>query len=243
MRRIMIPCLLLVLLAGGALGRDVVVTRIGDVTATPLHMGEALRGDCLMGNLNPPAYAITDWIWGAEGYKYLFYPPEYACCPPGWGFRVELVHMYVQFGAEDVPAAFEVFVDLEDALWDPASGCWVPGIEDCVSPVFSVTIDVPGLYDIAIPLFDYCECAFMDFWYFLSFHFVTAFPSGMEPDAVSDQFPFGCTSYNDYGAGWLDLVNGFGWPGEILIWADVFCCDFPIGIEPQTWGRVKTMYR
>jgi hypothetical protein len=224
------------------------VTRISEGDITPLDFGIPNRGDCVIGNLNPAAWAIGDWVWGDEGYKYLVNPSAFGCA--GCGFHVDVIHMLLQFGAEDVPANFDVFVDLEDALWDDATGCWVPGVEDCVSPVYTVEIVEPGLYDIGIPIYDYCDCAYYwdpftcePYWYFLSFHFVTLFDPAMRPDAIADDFPIGCTSYNDYGAGWEDLVNTYSWPGEILIYADVFCCDDPVPQESATWGNVKNLYR
>jgi len=156
--------------------------------------------------------------------------------------------MLLQFGPEDVPTTFDVYVDLEDALWDGV--CWVPGIEDCVSPVYSVTIDTDGLYDISLPIYDACDCAYFfspvtcqPFYYFLSFHFPNAFPTGMEPDVVTDDFPLGCTSYNDFGSGWLDLVTEYSFPGELMIWADVACCDNPVGDGACSWGKIKNLYR
>ena len=85
-------CLCLTLVAGTALAdRQVTVTKL----AQDVQMYNASKGaaaDCAMGNLNPPAYAIGDWVWGAESYKYMFYANE-AQCNCTEGFTIEAVHM------------------------------------------------------------------------------------------------------------------------------------------------------
>ncbi|MFH1843729.1 MAG: hypothetical protein ABIF77_11045 [bacterium] len=244
MRRhlLMLLCLSLLLVANTALaGKTVSVTRIDNPDPQVYTMGGATRSDCQVGNLNDPAWLIGDWVWGEEGYKYLFHPQTSCSCPIG--FQLETIHMLMDFGVEDVPVTFEAYVDLEEAVWDDLLGCYYPGPETCVSPVYQFTIDTAGTYDIAMSIFDHCDCAYMNYNYFLSFHFVTTFDSAMLPSLVSDEFPVGCTSWNDYGFGWQDLVNDFGWPGELMMWADVVCCEFPVGTENGTWGEVKTMYR
>lgn len=242
MRMLTILVLCLALAASSAFaGRTVTATRLGDYEVDELAFSSGLRSDCQVGNLNAGAWAIGDWVWGAEGYKYLFYPPETCSCPIG--FHLENVHLLIQFGVEDVPSSFDVYVDLEEAVWDDLLGCYYPGPETCTSLVYTVDITTDGLYDISIPIYDECECAYMDYWYFLSFHFVTTFDSAMRPDLIADDFPLGCRSWNDYGFGWQDLVNDFGWPGEILMWGDVICCEFPVATEPETWGGVKNLYK
>ncbi len=214
------------------------------VTVTPLDQG-LIQGlslgapaQCRMGNLNTPYWAVGGWLYGNEEYKYLFYPPDYQCCPAEQGFLVDSVHMVLQFSGAPT---FDVYVDLEDAVWDPTTGCWVPGVEDCVSPVYTVTIPEAGAYDIGLPLAEQCACAYQEYWYFVSFHFVTTFQR--PPDLITDNVPVGCTSYNNWGEGWQDLVNDQGFPGELAMWADVACCDSPVQVDDTTWGRVKSLYR
>ena len=83
----------------------------------------------------------------------------------------------------------------------------------------------------------------MPYLYMLSFYFVTSFDPAMRPDLITDDSTEPCLSYNDYGAGWEDLVNDLGLPGNALIWADVACCEQPVEFEVQTWGAVKDLYR
>jgi hypothetical protein len=197
----------------------------------------------------PPAFAITDWIWGEEGYKLLVCP--WQCCGSicPYGFFVEDVHMYMQFGTEDVPTTFEVFVDLEDAEGDPS--CWYPGVVECTSGVYQITITEPGLYDIGIPMEqENCDCAYMldpftgePIYYFISFHIATLFDPAMRPDAITQDMPTACASYNNYGFGWDDVVTVYGFPGNVILYANIYCCNDPVETETSTWGDIKGLYR
>ncbi len=240
---LLVMCLSLV--AGTALAdRQVTITPLtGD--AIPYSQGispSGTDGDCQMGNLNPPYWALGDFIWGAEKYKYLFYADPDQCPVCTEGFTVESVTLYVQFGVEDVPSTFDARVDFEEAIWDDALQCWYPGPEICVSSAYTVTITDPGFYAIALPMDNVCACAEFGYWYGISFEFLTAFESGTEPDIITDNFPVGCVSWNDYGAGWADLLD-FGFPGEINMYADIVCCSNPVTTEKNTWGEIKAMFR
>ena len=242
---ITIICLCLILAAGSALAeRQVTVTRLTQ-EAQPLDITKSTAGDCMMGNLNPIYYAITDWIWGAEAYKYMFYADE-TDCTCSEGFTVESVHMYMQFGVEDIPADadgvdFDVYANFEEAIWDEALGCWIPGPEVCVSRLYTVSIPGPGLYDISLPMSaGDCPCAYFGYWYGVSFHFTTAFDS--RPDLITDNISAPCTSWNDYGAGWLDLFD-FGMPGGTSMFADIVCCESPVGVDSKSFGDLKSLYR
>jgi hypothetical protein len=248
MRRLLSCCLALVLVVGlvtavqGAPG-DREVNAQPLVTMVPTITPSDAAGACVLGNLNPGYWAIGDWIWGAEKYKYLFYADQTDCSACGQGFTVESVTLYVQFGTEDVPVTFDARVDFEEAAWDDQLGCWVPGPEICVSSSYSITINQPGGYLLTLPMDTACACAAFGYWYGISFEFLTAFNSGMEPDLITDNYPVGCTSWNDYGAGWEDLVTGFGFPGEIIMYADMTCCPDPVPAERDTWGSIKSMFR
>jgi hypothetical protein len=240
LRIILLVTLCITLLGSQALARDVVVTRLGDPDVQIVGP-ETQRQDCMVGNLNAAAWAIGDWILGNEVYGFVFDPLATCDCP--LGFQLEGVHMLMQFGPEDVPSTFEVFANLAEAIYDPALGCWVPGPEVCAGEVYTYTVEAEGLYDFLLPIGDSCECAFMEYMYMLSYHFPNPFPTGMAPDAISDDLPSNCTSWNDFGSGWLDLVVDFSWPGNILMWGDVACCEFPVSNDDNTWGGIKNLYR
>jgi hypothetical protein len=108
-----------------------------------------------------------------------------------------------------------------------------------------VTIDAAGLYDIGLPFGDFCDCAFVfddagaPIKYLMSLHFVNVFTTSL----ITDEFPLGCYSWNNWGSGWYDLVNDAGFPGELIIYGDVECCDLPVGAEKSTWGNMKQIFR
>jgi hypothetical protein len=208
---------------------------------SPLLLPPTARAECAVGNLHPGAWAIGDWVWGQEGYKYLFLPTETCSCPVG--IRLGNVRLLMQFGPEDVPASFEAYVALEEAVWDDAIGCYVPGEEVCASPVSTVEIAGAGLYSVGISLSEHCGCADIDFPYLLSFHFISTFAAASRPDLIADDFPVGCRSWNDYGFGWQDLVSELSWPGELILWAESSCCELPVATPPPSWGGVKALYR
>jgi hypothetical protein len=246
MRVVIVTVMSLLMLAGSALAvvKQAEAVKLDGLpkikTADEAHL--AKRSDTTWGNTNAPAWLITDWVYGAEKYKYLLGRPGEGD-PCSRGFWVENVHMLLNFDAEDVPSTFSVFVGLADALFDPASGCYTPGWHVCTSLTYEITIEEPGTYDVSIPLYEQCDCADLNYRFLLSWHFVTEFDPARRPDAVADDAPIGCYSWNNYGTGWQDLVLDEGWPGEIIMWADIFCCDDPVGTDPTTWGGVKSLYR
>ncbi len=237
MPKLSVLLILSLFMAGNALAnKDMAVERLETDVVRQLMASTA--DNCLVGNPNAVYYAVPDWIWGAEIYTYLFDPLDTCDCDVG--LEIETIHMIVQFGAEDVPATFEAFVEIGAAVWDVATGCWQPGPPICATDVTELTVTSAGLYDIALPV-DNCGCMEMVHQYSISYNFVSTFASN--PDIVTDQFPSSCTSWNDYGLGWYDLVSDFGYPGNVLMWADSACCESPIANGKESWGGVKSLYR
>ncbi len=243
MKKLIVLALAGLLLVGAATAKDTYqARRLTDDEIASLQ--PVARQDCMLGNLNPAAWALTGWATGFEAYKLLFNPSDQCPnCP--MGFLIENVHMLLQFPVEGTilyPYVFTVYVDLEDAFWWDDIGCWWPGVEDCVSDPIQITIDAPGLYDISVPL--PCECAYfrdatgMPYWYLISFHFVDE----MLGTIITDDFPTACTSFNDWGSGWVDLLE-YGFPGNLIMWADAVCCEDPIDAEAKSLGEIKNLFR
>ncbi len=241
MRKLFLLSVCLLLVAGTAMAAEKTVV-VTPVTGEIMNISQAgASGACQVGNLNAPAYAITDWIWGQETYKYLFDADQAGCVACPAGFQVETVHFFMQFGADDVPVSFDCSVDFEETIWDETLGCFLPGAVISQSPAYTVTIDAAGMYDIALPMDSAnSPCAYFGYKYAIGMNFLTAFDS--LPDAITDGVPVGCTSYNDYGMGWYDLLD-FGFPGEIVMFADIVCCENPVETEDSTWGEVKSLFR
>jgi len=203
-------------------------------------LGGAAATACYLGNTNDPAYYINGWLTGDEAYKFLFHPRLTNQCGCPYGFRITTVHFFLYF--PDIRARVPIWVDLENALWDPVLQCWVPGPEDCVSPTYTVQVPSTGLYDIALPL--PCDCAFMDYWYLISVHLGTITGTTNLPKIVVDAGPvLPCYNWNDWGEGWVDLSTVGGWVWNVAMYAEAECCENPVPEEGTSWGQVKQLYR
>ena len=239
----MMSLFLVLVLAGGAVAADRTVTTT-PVTGPVQTIGSATLVDpCTFGNAVPAAFAINNWIWGAESYATIFHADPVSCTCSG-GFMVQAVHFYMNFRAADVPSTFAASADFRETVLDPAYGCNVPGQAICTSPLYTITITQAGLYDITIPMdVAGCTCAYFGYDYAVSINFPTAFPATKRPDAVTDAVPLGCTSWNDYGSGWTDTTADAAFPGELVMFADVACCESPVGVDGKSWGEMKSLYR
>ncbi len=230
--------MLVVLMASAAIAKEAPIATLVDPADIPVRTAMPVNA-AQVGNLNDPAWLLSGWFIGDEEYKYLFNPVEQLNCP--LGFQLTTVHMLLEFPI--VPVTFEVWVDLEDASWRDDIQCWWPGVEDCRSDVFTVTIDVAGVYDIAIPI--NCDCAYMidplglPYWYLLSMHFIGQFNANVITDGIQSR----CTNFNDWGTGWEDLDPYFATYGTINMWGDVICCDDPVAVEEKSWGGIKSLFR
>jgi len=236
----MIGLLILALVASTALAdREARIQRLDDVQIQNLVNTPR---QCLVGNLNAPSNTIGLWFTAQEEYSYLFTAPD--CCETG--FNIQAVHMVLHFDENWLYPfeEFDVYAYLEEAIWDDSHQCWVPGVEDCASEVTYFTIDAPGLWDLAVPIAD-CDCAYVydptgaPNKYMVSLYF----PLPFDANIVTDDIPVGCTSWNNWGYGWSDLVTDNGFPGELIMYAEVDCCDSPIEAEEQSWGEIKELYR
>ncbi len=244
-KKLMMLLVCFVMMATVAVSKEApTVTRIDPVDLQDMTILTP-PGDGLVGNAyNPIAHRISDWLVGDEGYKYLINPAlELPDCPVG--FQLLDIGMVLNFPDDLIyPYVFTAYGDLENAVWDEATGCYVPGTEECIGPLTTFSIDGPGDRVIELPMPD-CACAFkygpdgVAYMYMLSVHFVGPFTANL----ITDDFPMGCTSWNNYGFGWVDLVNDIGFPGELLIFGNVNCCDEPVATEGKTWGDVKSLFR
>ena len=241
---VMRPALLCILLFAFVLSMNSPVVAQKPATVTPVPVtgtfspiGPGQGGPnqaCVVGNLNAPAYAIVGFVLPPEEYKLVF-DPTAGCsiCPVG--IRINNVHILLR-----TSQACEVVmaVDVEAVSDSPECPGMFPGIELCNSGLFTVSLPGAGLWDVGLPID--CGCITVDNLYLLSFDFVdsSCLP---EPDLITDGSPTVCTSWNDFGAGWTDLVSAYGFPGNLLFFADAECCG-PVPVESQTWGKIKSLY-
>jgi hypothetical protein len=224
------------LVSSAEASREVVIQPLDNSNVQRIEPGDLpaiVPSGCTVGNLNPPYYAISDWALPPEEYKYVFNPmPNCGVCPVG--YQVTQVHILLQTAAANT---LVMGVDLEDAVFPEGPDCPYPGPEDCFGGLYQVNLPGAGLYDVALPI--ECGCAFLNYTYLLSVHFQSATAA---VDLVTDNRPGSCTSWNDWGQGWQDLFT-YGFPGNLLIWADAVCCEPPISTDTETWSTLKGMFR
>ncbi len=188
--------------------------------AGPLAVAK-YAGDCVFGNNDTGSIQghYTTWWAGNESYATLINPADYTCsCNPG--FNVRAIHMVLLLGTASAP---QVRVSLATS----GGECVGPGAILETSPTYTFSgFTAEGYYDIEVPV-DFA-CQDMDASYYLVFEFMnTAGPVGIPVDST----PQGCVNYNEWGEGWQDVVTGYGFAGDWLVWADIDCCGTP---EPSS---------
>jgi hypothetical protein len=232
--------LLVVAFALGSLGvaaaeREVKVTPVEFTVPTPLTFGPTgFPVSCQVGNLNPSAWAISDFLLPPENYKLAFDPlATCSVCPVG--FRVNSVHVYLQTQAA---CTVVMSVDVEEAVY-LGPECPAPGTVICAGSLYTVNLPAAGLWNINLPVT--CDCLTPGRDYLLGVHFESA---TCTPALITDAGPaLACYNWNNYGAGWYDLLGAFPtWPGQLKIFADAECCTPPVPAEQKTWGAVKDLY-
>jgi hypothetical protein len=231
--------LLLLLPTTGHAARVATVVPLGDVQVQPISpvgATESLTQDCQVGNLNPGSWAIGNFLLPPESYSLVFDPAaQCSACP--LGIRVEAVHILLQ---ATEATTLDLSVNLQSAdVSDP--DCPLPGPMECMSAQYGVSLPGAGVFDVSLPLD--CDCAFKDYLYLLGVTFENVdSASGAVPDLITDDFPVPCTTYNEFGQGPIDVVSQYNFPGNLLIWADVSCCESPVGDDETSVGRFKGGY-
>jgi hypothetical protein len=240
MRKLLLGLALVTLVTGyvgaaAAADREVTVTPIEFTVPTPLTFGPlGFPVACQVGNLNPAAWAISNFLLPPEEYK-LAFDPLATCSTCPVGFRVTTVRIYLQTGAA---CTITMAANVEEAVYAGA-GCPAPGPVVCGSSLYTVNVPSAGLWNIGIPIT--CDCLATGRDYLLGIQFVSA---SCTPDLITDAGPGQlCLNWNNYGTGWYDLVGAFPtWPGQLKILADAECCTPPVPAEERSWGAVKQLY-
>lgn len=211
--------------------RQVTVESVGEIVARPIDLGNSVAGaTCQVGNLNPPAWAIVGFLTPPEDYKLVFFPRA-TCSACRSGFRVTDVHVILQ--THDA-CTLRMSADVEKAVLQ-SPGCYMPGAMVCRTGLYDVTIPSAGLWNVGIPVYA-SDCpaspgggclSMFGGGYCLSVHFESAGCTSGGIDLVTDDGPASlCLNWNNYGAGWYDLVGVFpSWPGQLKIYAGVACCQ------------------
>ena len=218
--------------------RTVVVKPLDSTTATPLSQGPAVVPACLVGNPNAPAFAIGGFIFPPEEYK-LAFDPGATCSACPVGISVTTIHVYLQSSSA---CAIVVDMNLEEATYPGDPSCPNPGPVVCSSGAYNVNLPGAGLWDVALPIT--CDCVSSGKEYLLGFY-ISSVSCATVPDLITDAGPAtACANWNNYGAGWYDLLGQFPtWPGNLIFFADAECCSPPVPVDESTWGAIKALYK
>lgn len=234
MRKLLVITLVL-LVAASAMAREITPLKT-DLTPPATPSGAATA--CVAGNNNFAGILgyYDSWFLGYENYAVPINAGDTACSC-GEGVTITTIHMLL---ALDDLADFNVQVAVLDAETDGA-GCLSPGAEITASAVYNIT-GIPSLdyYDIAIPING--PCATVDDAQFLAVYFLDDNGGNLVGIPVSDPANT-CFDYNDWGSGWIDIVDSLGFGGDILIWADMECCAEPVANEETSFGSIKSLFR
>ena len=206
-----------------------------------INLGEQGIGDwCLVGNLNPTVNGVAGWLLPSE-VKLAFDPATMgdceAICPvqPAYGIDISVIRVRV-----DVDAACTLMLGLnvEEVAYPTSPDCPEPGDVVCASPMYQV--DLPQAGGFILTFHIECPCLTFDKMYMLGVYMQSA---TCEFNIGIDNIPTTCTNWFDWGEGWKDLVAEWGFPGNLRIWADATCCEPPVPVEKNTWGKIKSLYR
>ncbi len=189
--------------------------------------------DCLTGNVTAAA-TYSGWWGGNESYARLL-PAAAPGCNCNVGLSVTTAHMLLVL---DAGTDITVQARLLTAAGTPA--CRTPGTTLAMSSPRRIRgITSPGVYDVAVPCDFVCAESGQD--YFLVVDFVSGVAPGL--DLVGGGTGHDCATWNDWGAGWIDLVGSMGFLNDLTIWADLDCCYQAIPNASSTWGGIKAIYR
>lgn len=185
----------------------------GDLTVKPADEPVVLyAGDCVYGNDDTGTIQgyYGSWWTGLESYAVRVDPLSEACSC-GNGFNVRGVHMllYLQTASSPLVRAHLA-----------ADNGGAPGA--ILDTSDAITVSSPpanGYYDVEIPTDFLCQDPATGPYYVLFEFMDAAGPVGIPVDAADTAG----LCFNDWGSGWVDLSTQL--VGDIMLWADVDCCD------------------
>jgi hypothetical protein len=186
-------------------------------SGTPVRLG-APGGKDLCVLAGTPAWFVGDWIYGLEWYANYQDPTVYGCTNV-WPFKVDEIDFQLNFPAEWVAMDVSLQGFILADLGTPS--CPEPGyyLDDVICSTLVYTYNIPtggGYFEFPIPMTDSC-C--VNHPYFAAVYISTDL-SGLAVDMVSeDNATAFCRSYNDYGGGWVDLVQSIGFPGPLMLYS------------------------
>jgi hypothetical protein len=161
----------------------------------------------------PAVFAFPGWLIGDETYASYQDPTETGCTDT-YPFEVTSVGWTV-YAQSSSTVSFQVQPKVfnYDGLGQPAN-------EICAGPIYMVNLPGTGGYRLTLPLPDPCcvngpYCAAV---------YVLPTINGGSLDLVLDDGvavpPRSDANFNDWGTGWVDLVDDQGWTWNLSLWSN-----------------------
>jgi len=154
---------------------------------------------------------VGGWFYGDESYA-VYQDPDETGCENTYPFTINNVRSFLNAQGE---ATFEI----QALIWEYGGPDSI-GTVLCTGPVLSFEIPDAGLYEI-FPNFD--EPCVVGGPYYAGFACATLLGANVIDVLVDDGAqvpPRSDACYNDYGAGWEDLVDDAGFTWNLLLWSE-----------------------
>ncbi|NIP44745.1 MAG: hypothetical protein GWO41_15650 [candidate division Zixibacteria bacterium] len=159
-------------------------------------------------------WAISDWMAGAEIYK-SYQDPSTQELNGDYPFEIYAVAMQMQFKSSG-----KIYASADIEAIDPdlsLPSCPYPGGVIDISSKQSFHIPRAGGYILVIP---FEKPVTVNSPYFCGFYFSNDI-SDMGPEIVIDNDPYLCVNWNDWGEGYIDLVQNehLPFPGNLVLFS------------------------
>ncbi len=168
---------------------------------------------CTVRMVGSAYWAIDGWIIGDEVYK-AYQDVELLPADCEYPFYVTAVAIQMEF---TYGGSIFVQADVEDL--DPGSteACPIPGLVVGISEEYEYEIPGEGNY-LIIVVFE--EPVLVDTSYFAGMYFGEG-ASDLGPAMFTDNDPYLCVSWNDWGLGWVDLISNpyYNFPGNLVMYS------------------------
>jgi len=245
-----IPALLVLMATPGM--AEVSVIYLGNLDSYPT-LEHTSSYDDLYGNLGQPGGMIVDEEYSWELGTATTFDPLAGDGVCSLGFVVEVLHMVV-VKTDSIPTTFYPNLGIGDAFlrdtYPPEATCFLPTpcpIQSYNYPRYSyaeatVTLVDPGYYEIVFTGdFSDSDCIYSNYT-----HTISSWLNFMANNIffVSDDNPGHCPDH--YATTWFSgecRWNEIAASGNMLLWAEVSCCDVPVSTEKLSFDALKSFYR
>ncbi len=187
---------------------------------------------CTVGVSGPAVWAVEGYLQAHDTY-YTRIDPQSCGCSTGGLITTAHVNLYIPTDYANVTATVSI---VGSEVTGPGCVRPVPSEVLC-HPVTSAVLVGSGAQDLAFSLGDSC-CVDRT-----AFLVVTIESIQGQVDLVTDGSCGPCISWQATTGGLVDLCSQeVGLPGNPMMFVDVQCC-WPVGVRPDSWGKLKTLYR